>query len=284
MLRTIYLALVLLPMSGFGQTPSRAVSVPSASQMAQADVALIEYVGGSALLPSEKQAVAAYIETGLRRDPKSFTNGYLQVRTSLNLATYHNACATGQSQENWRKDFENFPVNDAERLIMERHDPILASRKDANGLTVDVVTDRSLRVLREAAVWAYAGAGLAMPPSGELAREEAALQRGYASYSPELQLAYAHIESNFPTARAFLASVSPAQARGFLKAQLETATPEVGTLSQDAAVALLTKKLSEEVHRRGLNPVKLCLTHSGDPLMQMYTYNARRDAWNSVNP
>ncbi len=284
MVRVLCFTFVLLfPSSSFAQTSSRVASVPTASEAAQADVSLMEYVGGSPLSLSEKQSVVPYAEAGLSRDPKGWTQGYLNAKASLALATYHNAFADGQSRENWRRDFENFAANDPERVIMDKHDPVLASRKDANGHVSDIVTEHSLHVLLEAAAWAFSGAGLPAPAPDLFAREQIEIRQNYASYSPDLQSAYAHIGSDFPAARAFLASVRPAEAQAFLKAQLEKARPDARTLSQGAAVALLAQQLTREVRRRGLNPVKLCLMQSGDPLMKMYTYNAYHDAWSTMN-
>ncbi len=280
MSRFFLLSLALLIPGASAQSPPATPGAVSPADAARADVALLEYVGGSPLTSAEKQEVAAFDAEGLRSKPKSFQQGYANAQVALTLATYHNPYANAESIENWRRDLENQPETDTERSIIDRHDPVVALRRGRNASVTDIVTERSLQGLNHAAVWASSGAGLPPPPRNLIAAERDALKRSYDSYSLELQTAYAHIGRNFAAAAAFFAEVKPAQAQSFLRARLTAKQ----VTDPAATTALLVQDLYNEVLRRGINPTKLSLRNSNDPLLQMYTYNARRDAWQTINP
>ena len=266
------------------QSPMASASVPSAAQMAQADVEIMEMVGGSPLTAEEREQVAQAVEQGLQNHPAAWMQGYKNAQVSLVLATYHNACADTESREKWRRDFANMPRSDREREIVERHDPAVATTVGENSVVTDIVSENSLRMLAQTAAWANARAGLPAPPQNFVVTARQQMQQHYAGYPRELQTAYAHIGRNSASAAAMILLTKPAQIELYMQAALAAKQKIPGATGPAAGAALIAQDLYNEVIRRGQKPVKLCQQTGQDPLMQMYTRHAYTEAFHSMNP
>ncbi len=205
----------------------------------QADTRLIEQVAGSPLSDMERRQIAEYTAEGLHTKPEVYAKNYPIVQQSLQALTGRDPYTTGKdpsdgtniykkvsSREAWRLVFAQQPDTDIEKQIVERHDPMVAARFGENHIPTDIVTEASLRAISDATIWVNAHAGLPAPPSGLVALERRLIQQNWASYSPELQTAYAHIGRNVSASSINMSDIEPAKVKSFIQVSLNSKTAD----------------------------------------------------------
>ena len=223
--------------SGAGPVALTALMVQQYYNITQTDTKLVEQVAGVPLSETEKRQIAEYTAEGLYTRPELCAKNYPVVQQSLQNLTGKDPYTTGKdpsdgtnifkkssTREAWRLAFAQLPDNDTEKQIVERHDPLIAARFDGNHVPTDVVTEASLHSIADAVVWSNARAGLPAPPSNLIATERRLIQQNWASYSPELQTAYAHIGRNVSASSINMSDVEPAKVKSFIQVSLNSQT------------------------------------------------------------
>lgn len=242
--RQNYLRAALNPQGGLSKLASgagpAALTVLMDEQyynITQTDTRLVEKVAGVPLSDVEKRQIAEYTAEGLYNKPELCAKNYPVVQQSLQALTGQDRYISGKdpidgtniysrvsTREAWRLAFEQQPDNDIEKQIIERHDPLVAARFGENHVPTDIVTEASLRSISDATIWANSHAGLPAPPSDLIATERRLIKQNWASYSPELQTAYAHIGRNVSASSINMSDIEPAKVKSFIQVSLNSQT------------------------------------------------------------
>ncbi len=206
--------------------------------VASSETRLVEIVAQSPLSEIEKRQIAEYAAEGLAARPEVWQKSYPIVQQSLQALTTEDPYVTGKdpsdgtniysrvsTREAWRLIFEQRP-DTVEKQIVERHDPLIAARFGENHVPTDVVTEATLRSIADATKWANTHAGLPAPPADLIATERRLIKQNWASYSPELQTAYAHVGRNIAAASISLSDVEPDKVKNFVQVSLNPKTAE----------------------------------------------------------
>ncbi len=223
--------------SGTGPGALAALTAQQYYNVTQADTRLVEQVAGSPLSDTERRQIAEYTAEGLYTKPELCAKNYPVVQQSLQALTGGDRYVSGKdpidgtniysrvsTKEAWRLAFEQQPDSDIEKQIIERHDPLVAARFGENHVPTDVVTEASLRSISDATIWANSRSGLPAPPSDLIATERRLIKQNWASYSPELQTAYAHIGRDVSASSINMSDIEPAKVKNFIQVSLNSET------------------------------------------------------------
>jgi hypothetical protein len=154
--------------------PALARAQVSSESMVAREIAMLEFVGGgSPLTPGEREQAAAVVQEGMRLDPKAWTELDAQHAQALQAANRASPAQVGAVRLNWRlgaakhniaaPDFA--PLADAERRILDAHDPVLYLDA-AHGW---LVTAHTVQVLAQALPGGAKALGLPPPAPGAAA-------------------------------------------------------------------------------------------------------------------
>jgi len=109
------------------------------------------------------------------------------------------AVARGRLRQALRLALAEAPAESPAARIVAAADPVVVFDRGQRLL----VTERSLRLLREATAWTARAYGVTGPGDAFIEEERAIIRRDFASWPDTLQLAYAQIEANLPAGLLF---------------------------------------------------------------------------------
>ena len=223
--------------------------------MVSREIQALQLIGGAPLTPAEQKQAARITQRGLRADPQAWAKDDAGWARVLQRVAAQDRILEATVQENSRLSMER-GISDApslqetanmEYVIVRAHDPAVAY------VAPNLVTEASLRALAQAVAWTSLHGKLPPGPADLVAAERDLIRRDYASYSAELQTAYAHIERNFATAAVFMSEVRPAQVVPYLQGHLAQ-EPKALQAGPGSAVALTMQDLYNETVRRKWSP------------------------------
>ncbi len=183
-------------------------------------VMVLLYVAPARAEDAAAEVIAALIERRLDagevaalraeavRDPAATARNEAVLRRELAVLRGGDAVARGRLRQALRLAMAEAPAESAAARLVAAADPVVVWDPARRLL----VTERSLRLLREATAWTARAYGVAEPGADFVEAGRAVIRRDFAAWPETLRRAYAEIEANLPAALQFFEHhVDPAQ-------------------------------------------------------------------------
>ena len=231
---------------------SAQVARPSATDLVQHEIGMLQLLGGGTTLsPAERQQAARVVQLALQAAPEAWIGFYARDTRILGRAAAHDDPDVALLQEQGRLNAEIGaaavpalqPASTIEREIIRAHDPTVAFVPVAKLL----LTERGLEALQRDAAFVAAKAALPPPSPQFVSNAQVRLRSGLSSDDAQYANALSHVRSNAAVLASGYGQMAPAKQQRAL-AIVRSYVGDAAGAERDWRLAIASAQLAVAVH------------------------------------